>query len=393
MIDLKSKALEALKMETINSGISPIEEIIEDARQGRMFILVDAEDRENEGDLIIPGAFANSDAINFMAKNGRGLICLALASERANKLNLDYMVRHNQARNQTAFTVSIEAREGISTGISAHDRAHTISVAINEDTSVNDIVSPGHVFPLIARDGGVLVRAGHTEAAVDIARIAGQNPSGVICEIMNDDGSMARLPDLIEFAKTHDLKIGTIEDLIAYRRANDNLIYKTSEQMINSPFGGEFNCRVYRSKLDDVEHVALVKGNIDPTEPTLVRMHGCNVLQDIIGLNSDMSGAETVQKSMEIIGEKDAGVIVLIRHGEAKNLMATLSSMDGNSEKTKETSDENKSERLVEYGLGAQILSDLGLQKIILLSNSKLPKVIGLDSYNLEIVGHHPITE
>lgn len=393
MIDLKSKALEALKMETINSGISPIEDIIEDARQGRMFILVDAEDRENEGDLIIPGAFANSDAINFMAKNGRGLICLALASERANKLNLDYMVRHNQARNQTAFTVSIEAREGISTGISAHDRAHTISVAINEDTSINDIVSPGHVFPLIARDGGVLVRAGHTEAAVDIARIAGQNPSGVICEIMNDDGSMARLPDLIEFAKTHDLKIGTIEDLIAYRRANDNLIYKTSEQLINSPFGGEFNCRVYRSKLDDVEHVALIKGNINPTEPTLVRMHGCNVLQDIIGLNSGMSGAETVQKSMEIIGEKDAGVIVLIRHGEAKNLIATLSSMDGNSEKTKETSDENKSERLVEYGLGAQILSDLGLQKIILLSNSKLPKVIGLDSYNLEIVGHHPITD
>ena len=335
MIDLKSKALEALKMETINSGISPIEDIIEDARQGRMFILVDAEDRENEGDLIIPGAFANSDAINFMAKNGRGLICLALDSERANKLNLDYMVRHNQARNQTAFTVSIEAREGISTGISAHDRAHTISVAINEDTSVNDIVSPGHVFPLIARDGGVLVRAGHTEAAVDIARIAGQNPSGVICEIMNDDGSMARLPDLIEFAKKHDLKIGIIEDLIAYRRANDNLIYKTSEQLINSPFGGEFNCRVYRSKLDDVEHVALIKGNINPSEPTLVRMHGCNVLQDIIGLNSDMSGAETVQKSMEIIGEKDAGVIVLIRHGEAKNLMATLSSMDGNSEKTK----------------------------------------------------------
>ena len=380
-------------MDTMNSGISPIEDIIDDARQGHMFILVDAEDRENEGDLIIPGAFADSDAINFMAKNGRGLICLALDSERANKLNLDYMVRHNQARNQTAFTVSIEAREGISTGISAHDRAHTISVAINENTGVNDIVSPGHVFPLIARDGGVLVRAGHTEAAVDIARIAGQNPSGVICEIMNDDGSMARLPDLIEFAKKHELKIGTIEDLITYRRANDNLIYKTSEQMINSPFGGEFNCRVYRSKLDDVEHVALIKGNIDPSEPTLVRMHGCNVLQDIIGLNSEMSGAKAVQKSMEIIGEKDAGVIVLIRHGEAKNLMATLSSIDNNSDTSEETADQKKTERLVEYGLGAQILSDLGLKKIILLSNSKLPKIIGLDSYDLEIVGHHPITE
>ena len=220
---------------TPSSGISPIEEIIEDARQGKMFILVDAEDRENEGDLIIPGCFANSDAINFMAKNGRGLICLALDAERANKLNLDYMVRHNQARNQTAFTVSIEAREGISTGISAHDRAHTIAVAIDEQSNVNDIVSPGHVFPLIAREGGVLVRAGHTEAAVDIARLAGQNPSGVICEIMNDDGSMARLPDLVEFAKIHDLKIGTIEDLIAYRRANDSLVYKFAEQMIETP--------------------------------------------------------------------------------------------------------------------------------------------------------------
>ncbi len=392
----QSNVLETIKMNTSNSGISPIEDIIEDARQGRMFILVDAEDRENEGDLIIPGAFANSDAINFMAKNGRGLICLALDSERANKLNLDYMVRHNQARNQTAFTVSIEAREGISTGISAHDRAHTISVAINEETNVNDIVSPGHVFPLIARDGGVLVRAGHTEAAVDISRLAGQNPSGVICEIMNDDGSMARLPDLIEFAKIHDLKIGTIEDLIAYRRANDSLIYKTSEQEITSPFGGEFTCRVYRSKLDGVEHLAFIKGEIDPNEPTLVRMHGCNVLQDIIGINSEMSGAEAVQTSMKIIGEQQAGVIVLIRHGEAKNLMATLTSMDltsSDNNTTDGTSDQKKTERLVEYGLGAQILSDLGLQKIILLSNSKLPKIIGLESYNLEIVGHRPLTD
>ena len=310
------------------SGISPIEEIIEDARQGKMFILVDAEDRENEGDLIIPGCFANSDAINFMAKNGRGLICLALDAERANKLNLDYMVRHNQARNQTAFTVSIEAREGISTGISAHDRAHTIAVAIDEKSNVNDIVSPGHVFPLIAREGGVLVRAGHTEAAVDIARLAGQNPSGVICEIMNDDGSMARLPDLIEFAKIHDLKIGTIEDLIAYRRANDSLVYKFAEQMIETPFGGEFMCRVYRSKVDGVEHLALIKGEINASEPTLVRMHGCNVLQDIIGLNTEMSGAEAVQSSMKIINEKQSGVIVLIRHGEAKNLMATLSTVN-----------------------------------------------------------------
>lgn len=376
------------------SGISPIEEIIEDARQGKMFILVDAEDRENEGDLIIPGCFANSDAINFMAKNGRGLICLALDAERANKLNLDYMVRHNQARNQTAFTVSIEAREGISTGISAHDRAHTIAVAIDEKSNVNDIVSPGHVFPLIAREGGVLVRAGHTEAAVDIARLAGQNPSGVICEIMNDDGSMARLPDLIEFAKIHDLKIGTIEDLIAYRRANDSLVYKFAEQMIETPFGGEFMCRVYRSKVDGVEHLALIKGEINASEPTLVRMHGCNVLQDIIGLNTEMSGAEAVQSSMKIINEKQSGVIVLIRHGEAKNLMATLSTVNpGSTDINSEQKNKERQERLVEYGLGAQILSDLGIEKIILLTNSKVPKIIGLDSYNLEIVGHQPITQ
>lgn len=368
------------------SGISPIEEIIEDARNGRMFILVDAEDRENEGDLIIPGEFANSDAINFMAKNGRGLICLALDAERANKLNLDYMVRHNQARNQTAFTVSIEAREGISTGISAHDRAHTIAVAIDEKTNVNDIVSPGHVFPLIAREGGVLVRAGHTEAAVDISRLAGQNPSGVICEIMNDDGSMARLPDLIDFAKTHDLKIGTIEDLIAYRRANDSLVYKTSEQVISSPFGGEFTCRVYRSKLDGVEHIALIKGEVSPEEATLVRMHGCNILQDIVGLNSEMTGADAIQKSMTIIGEKKSGVVVMVRHGEAKNLLSTLN------QTPEDSAAEKKTERLVEYGLGAQILSDIGIEKIILLTNSKLPKIIGLESFNLEIVGHHPIT-
>ncbi len=373
------------KTPTLHSGISPIEEIIKDASQGRMFILVDAENRENEGDLIIPGAYADSAAVNFMAKYGRGLICLALSATRAKQLNLDYMVRHNQARNQTAFTVSIEAREGISTGISAHDRAHTIAVATSEKTGAHDIVSPGHVFPLIAREGGVLVRAGHTEAAVDIARLAGQNPSGVICEIMNDDGSMARLPDLIEFAQKHDLKIGTIADLIAYRRANDNLITKVSEHTINSPFGGEFTCRVYRSKPDDVEHLALIKGSVNPNEPTLVRMHGCNIMQDILGLNVSMAGAETIQKSMAIINEQQSGVIVLVRHGEKGNLSTTLS------ETTEAEKKDQKSERLLEYGIGAQILSDIGIQKIILLSNSKLPKIIGLDAYNLEILGHRPI--
>lgn len=365
-------------------GISPIEQIIEDAANGRMFILVDAEDRENEGDLIIPASYASPEAINFMATHGRGLICLALDSERANQLNLDYMVRHNQARNQTAFTVSIEAREGISTGISAHDRARTINVAIDEASGENDIVSPGHVFPLVARDGGVLVRAGHTEAAVDISRLAGQNPSGVICEIMNDDGSMARLPDLIEFAKTHGLKIGTISDLIAYRRTHDSLIYKALEQTLETPFGGTFTCMVYCSKLDNTEHIALIKGEIKKNSPTLVRMHGCNLIKDIISPNSNVSGAETIQKSMQIINKAGSGVIVLVRHGETSALAEAIAELKGPPET-------NKKNRLLEYGIGAQILSDIGVNKITLLSNSTLPKIIGLDKFDLEIVGHQPI--
>lgn len=371
-------------------GISPIEEIIKDAAAGRMFILVDAEDRENEGDLIIPAAHAGPEAINFMAKHGRGLICLALASERADQLGLDYMVRHNQARNQTAFTVSIEAREGISTGISAHDRARTISVAIDATMGANDIVSPGHVFPLVARDGGVLVRAGHTEAAVDIARLAGSTPAGVICEIMNDDGSMARLPDLLEFAAEHQLKIGTIADLIAYRRTNDRLIYKSEQQQIESPFGGDFTCCIYRSRVDDVEHVALIKGEIDGSEPVLVRMHGCNLLNDIISCNTSEAGAGLVQQAMRIIGDEGRGVIVLIRHGEANSLASVLNATkDSITEDQKEV---RKNERLVEYGIGAQILSDIGVRKIILLSNSAIPKIIGLESFDLEIVGNHPIS-
>ena len=366
------------------TGIAPIEDIIEVARKGGMFILVDAENRENEGDLIIPAGSANAEAINFMAMHGRGLICLALSSARASELELDYMVRHNQARNQTAFTVSIEAREGISTGISAHDRAHTINVAMDEKSGPNDIVSPGHVFPLVARDGGVLVRAGHTEAAVDIARLAGQQPGGVICEIMNDDGTMARLPELLVFAKKHGLKVGTIEDLIAYRRANDRFIYKTSEHQIESPFGGAFTCRIYQSKFDEVEHLALIKGEIKENEPTLVRMHSANLMKDILGLEGGEIGAETVQKAMQIIGEAEKGVIVLIRHGEAGTLSSRLSS-------NQETKEEKSGNRLVEYGIGAQILSDIGVHQIILLSNSKLPKIVGLDKFNLEIIGQQPI--
>lgn len=374
----------AIKPYGRQNGIAPIEEIIEIARAGGMFILVDAENRENEGDLVIPAAAVEADTINFMAKHGRGLICLALGSERANQLELDYMVRHNQARNQTAFTVSIEAREGISTGISAHDRAHTIRVAMDATTGPNDIVSPGHVFPLVARDGGVLVRAGHTEAAVDIARLAGQPAGGVICEIMNDDGSMARLPDLIEFAKKHELKIGTIEDLIAYRRTHDRFIFKYAEHAVESPYGGTFTCHIYRSRFDDVEHLALVKGEVAAEEPTLVRMHSCNLIKDILGLETKETGAEQIQKSMQLIAEEGRGVIVLIRHGEAGALSSRLVSQQPAEANAREN-------RLLEYGIGAQILSDIGVGQIVLLSNSELPKIVGLDKFNLEIVGQKPI--
>lgn len=373
------------------TGISPIEEIIEVARAGGMFILVDAENRENEGDLIIPASAVSPETINFMAKYGRGLICLALDSEHAQRLELDYMVRHNQARNQTAFTVSIEAREGISTGISAHDRAHTISVAMQEGCTPNHIVSPGHVFPLVARDGGVLVRAGHTEAAVDIARLAGLPAGGVICEIMNDDGSMARLPDLIEFASQHELKIGTIEDLIAYRRTHDRFIYQTSEHKVKNPYGGDLTCRVYQSRFDEIEHLALIKGQITAGVPTLVRMHSCNLVTDILGLEAEQTGTELIQKAMRIISKAESGVIVLIRHGEAGTLASRLTPKTGNEGKEAEQA-LKKENRLLEFGIGAQILSDIGVGKITLLSNSRLPTIIGLDKFNLEIVGQLPIT-
>ena len=263
--------------------LSSIEEVIEDARNGKMFILVDAEDRENEGDLVIPAQMCTPEAVNFMAKYGRGLVCLTLTGDRARQLNLQFMSSNNQSRNQTAFTVSIEAREGISTGISAHDRAHTVSVAIDPTKGQNDIVSPGHVFPLVAKDGGVLVRAGHTEAAVDIARLAGLYPAGVICEIMNDDGTMARLPDLVQFAQLHGLKIATIADLIAYRRRYDHFIHRAIETELESNYGGEFKMMVYLNTVEYAEHIALVKGDISTPEPVLVRMHATNVFDDILG--------------------------------------------------------------------------------------------------------------
>lgn len=353
--------------------ISPIEDIINDARNGRMFILVDHEDRENEGDLVIPAQMATPEAVNFMATHGRGLICLTLSNDRLDSLGLPMMTTSNSSRHETAFTVSIEAREGVTTGISAHDRARTIAVAIDASSTSNDIATPGHVFPLRAREGGVLVRAGHTEAAVDISRLAGLNPSGVICEIMNDDGTMARLPDLIAFSKKHGLKIGTISDLIAYRLRYDNLVRETEQRKVKSAFGGDWHLRVFTDDIDSTEHVVLTKGDITTPEPVLVRAHALNALEDVLGLNPDQVGK--LPRAMEHIAQAKRGLIILFR-----DLHPVLPHTD-----------ENHPSTIRHTGLGAQIMSSLGLHKIILLTDTPLPKYIGLDAYELEITGTHPL--
>ena len=354
----------------LKDAISSIEEIIDEARNGRMFILVDHEDRENEGDLVIPAQMATPDAVNFMATHGRGLICLTMTSERIAQLGLPLMASTNSSRHETAFTVSIEAREGVSTGISAGDRARTISVAIDASKGPADIATPGHIFPLRARDGGVLVRAGHTEAATDISRLAGLNPSGVICEIMKEDGEMARLPDLVAFAQKHNLKIGTISDLIAYRRRYDNLVKLRDEQQITSEFGGDWTMRIYTDQTQGAEHIALIKGDISGDEPVLVRMHSLDPMLDMVGVGHEGRAFEFSQ-AMKTIAAEGRGAVVLLR-----DLQMKLVPEEGQSPQT-----------LRQYGLGAQILSSLGLSRITLLSNSPQPKVVGLDAYGLEIVG------
>ena len=360
---------------TFSEVITPIEEIIEDARNGKMFVLVDHEERENEGDIVVPAQMATPEVINFMAKYGRGLICLTLTNERVASLGLELMSTYNSSRHETAFTISIEAREGVTTGISAHDRARTVAVAIDSGNTAADISTPGHVFPLRARDGGVLVRAGHTEAAVDIARLAGLNPSGVICEIMNDDGSMARLPDLVRFAKEHNLKIGTISDLIAYRRRHDNLVSLKGEETIHSEFGGQWQMRIFNDETQGAEHIALVKGDIKDTEPVLVRMHSLDPMLDMIGAGPSGRAFE-FSESMNIIAKKGRGVLVLLR-----DLHMKISATDDGSPQT-----------LRQYGVGAQILSSLGLSKLTLLTNSPEPKIVGLEAYGLEIVGTEKIS-
>ncbi len=356
--------------------ISSVEEIIEDARNGRMFVLIDHEDRENEGDLVIPAQMATPDAINFMATHGRGLICLALTSERVDQLGLELMSTNNSSRHETAFTISIEAREGVTTGISAHDRARTVAVAIDASKGPSDLATPGHVFPLRARSGGVLVRAGHTEAAVDIARLAGLNSSGVICEIMNEDGTMARLPELISFAQRHGLKIGTISDLIAYRRRNDNLVSSGELTKILSEFGGEWDMRVYEDETHGDQHIVLSKGDLTGDTPVLVRMHAMDPMLDIVGIGPK-GRADEFGAAMEIVAEEGRGVVVLLRDTAMK-----IENNDNASPRT-----------LRQYGLGAQILSSLGLSKLELLTNSPTPKVVGLEAYGLEITSTRKISE
>ncbi len=361
--------------------LSSPEEIIDEARNGRMFILVDDEDRENEGDLVIPAQMATPEKINFMAKHGRGLICLAMTRTRVEELGLNLMSRNNGTRHETAFTVSIEAREGVTTGISAADRARTIAVATDSGKGRADIVTPGHVFPLVARDGGVLVRAGHTEAAVDVSRLAGLNPSGVICEIMNEDGTMARMDDLVTFAQFHNLKIGTIRDLIAYRRRYDHLVSLVSETRFTSRWGGEWAVRAYRNTATGTEQIALVKGRLDVTQPVLVRMHALSPFADVFGEDSDRS--RMLQRSMEMIAKEGAGVIVLINRQRADAFTTAVRRHAGEQV-------EVPMEELRDYGVGAMILAELGVHDMVLLTNTH-HTLVGLDGYGLSVVAERRI--
>ena len=322
-----------------------------------------------------------------MAKFGRGLVCLALTGKRLSELDIPMMPRHNSSRHQTAFTVSIEARDGVTTGISASDRARTVAVAVDPTKGPTDIVCPGHIFPLEAREGGVLVRAGHTEAAVDISRLAGLNPSGVICEIMNEDGTMARMPDLVQYAQIHKLKIGTIADLIAYRLRNDRIISRILDTKLDSVFGRDFRMIVYKNEVAYAEHIALVKGEVNSDRPTPVRMHALNVLNDVLGEQTTGKAGE-LQTAMKIISEQGHGIIVLIREPHRTALSDRIRRNLGESPNSKsETEPEHV---LRDYGVGAQILLDLGVREMILLSNTQ-HTIIGLEGYGLKVVEQKPI--
>ena len=362
--------------EGLANAIAPIEQIIEDARAGKMFILVDHEDRENEGDFVIPAQFADAAAINFMATHGRGLICLPMTSARIDELGLPMMAVNNSSRHETAFTVSIEAREGVSTGISAADRALTVGVAISEQAGAVDIATPGHVFPLRARDGGVLVRAGHTEAAVDISRLAGLHPSGVICEIMKEDGTMARLPDLVKIAKKHGMNIGTISDLIAYRHKHDNLLVERKPRTVTSAYGGEWEMRVFSDQISGTDHVALIKGDLKDGAPVLVRTHAINALEDILGLGP--SPADELPRAMQIIAEEGRGAVLLFRDPYPRLRL--------------DDEDDDAPRTIKRTGLGAQIIASMGLQELILLTDNPQTQYVGLEAYGIQIVGTRPIS-
>ncbi len=361
----------------LSKYISSAEELIEEARNGRMFILVDDEDRENEGDLVVPAQFATPDAINFMARHARGLICLAMTRARVEKLGLPLMSQQNGTRHQTAFTVSIEAREGVTTGISAADRAKTIAVAINPDSGRDDITTPGHVFPLMAREGGTLVRAGHTEASVDIARKAGLAPAAVICEIMNDDGTMARLPDLVTFAQHHNLKLGTIADLIAHRRLTERLVRRVEEADYKHPAGGDWRAVVYANTVEYQEHLALVKGDISGPEPVMVRMHAVDLLDDMTGSPHWIA----IHNAMHMISAEGRGIVVLIREHRKTALAERVRQL---------VSSPRPHHMLRDYGIGAQILLDLGVKDMVLLTNRQRT-VVGLEGYGLNIIEQRPI--
>ena len=359
-------------------ALVPIEEIIEEARNGRMYILVDDEDRENEGDLVIPAQMATPDAVNFMATHGRGLICLTLTKKRVDQLGLDLMTKANGTRHETAFTTSIEALEGVTTGISAADRARTVSVAIDTAKTKDDITTPGHVFPLIARDGGVLVRAGHTEAGVDISRLAGLNPSSVICEIMKDDGTMARMDDLVSFARHHKLKMGTIRDLIEYRMKHDHLVEKVSESAFVSDYGGDWKAMTYQNSVDGSTNVVLQKGNVVEGEPTLVRMHAISIFDDVLGQSGPRK--RILQRAMAEIGRAGSGLIVVLMPNNAAKLQREIG-------KEKPPAGE-----LRDYGIGAQILVDMGVSEMTLLTNSP-QNPVGLEGYGLSVVSERAIPE